>query len=71
MRTVVVPPEPLVLDPERLPLRVVLRAPARGYRPAEDRHYVLRATRSGGLLLNGDESANAALASLPPERRAS
>ena len=68
MRTVVVPPEPLVLDPGSLPLRVVLRAPAHGDRPGEERHYVLRATRSGGLLLNGDDFA-------PPspirERRAS
>ena len=68
MRTVVLPSEPLTLDPDRLPLRVVLRAPARADRPAEERHYVLRATRNGGLLLNGDEFAAPSPAR---ERRAS
>jgi len=48
-------PTILIVKPGDLPLRIVLQLPAgTGER---DHDYVLRVTRSGGLLLNKDELA--------------
>lgn len=53
----VTPKKPLVISAHELPVRVVFHPPPRGPSVPEVRSYVLRATKSGGLLLNGDDFA--------------
>ena len=54
----VTPKKPLVISADDLPVRVVFHPPLGGPEPREARSYVLRATKRGGLLLNGDEFAD-------------
>jgi hypothetical protein len=49
-------PTDLELEPEQLPMRIVLSVRSRRGREPERRSYLLRHTRSGRLVLNRDES---------------